>query len=94
VVSEKKCIFTPENINMGLALTNKTIEKYFGFLSRLDNESKKKLIVKQTESIEEKGKSGIELKDLSGAWVDSRSSDEIIHEIRNSRVEKRRDIEL
>lgn len=79
---------------MGLALTNKTIEKYFGFLSRLDNESKKKLIIKLTESIEEKGKSGIKLMDLSGAWVDSRSSDEIIQEIRNSRVEKRGDIEL
>lgn len=71
---------------MGLALTNKTIDKYFGFLSRLDNGSKKKLIIKLTESIEEKGKSNVSLKDLSGAWEDSRDSDEIIKEIRNSRV--------
>jgi len=79
---------------MGLALTNKTIDKYFGFLSRLDNGSKKKLIIKLTESIEEKGKSNISLKDLSGAWEDSRDSDEIIKEIRNSRVNKQDNIEL
>ncbi|WP_154859595.1 hypothetical protein [Cyclobacterium xiamenense] len=79
---------------MGLALTNKTIDKYFGFLSRLDNGSKKKLIIKLTESIEEKGKSDVSLKDLSGEWEDSRDSDEIIKEIRNSRVNKQDDIEL
>lgn len=79
---------------MGLALTDKTIEKYLGFLSRLDNESKKKLITKLTESMKEKKKSKVLLKDLSGAWDDSRSSDEIISEIRNSRIEKRGDIEF
>lgn len=79
---------------MGLALTNKTIDKYFGFLSRLDNGSKKKLIIKLTESIEEKGTSNVSLKDLSGAWEDSRDSDEIIKEIRNSRVNKQDNIEL
>lgn len=67
---------------MGLALTNKTIEKYFGFLIRLDNRSKKKLIIKLTESIEDRVKSNVSLKDLSGAWDDSRDSDEIIKEIR------------
>lgn len=79
---------------MSLALTDKTIDKYFGFLSRLDNGTKKKLIIRLTESIEEKGKSNISLKDLSGAWEDSRDSDEIIKEIRNSRVNKQDNIEL
>ena len=79
---------------MGLALTDKTIDKYFGFLSRLDNGSKKKLIIKLTVSIEEKGKSNVSLKDLSGAWEDSRDSDEFIKEIRNSRVNKQDNIEL
>jgi len=41
---------------MGLELTNKAIEKYFKFLSRLDNGSKKRLIIKLAESIEEKKK--------------------------------------
>lgn len=36
---------------MSLVLTNKTIDKYFGFLIKLDNISKKKLILKLTESI-------------------------------------------
>lgn len=71
---------------MGLALTDKTIDKYFGFLSRLDSRTKKKLIIRLAEPIEEKGKSNVSLKDLSGAWEDSRDSDEIIKEIRNSRV--------
>lgn len=39
---------------MGSALTNNMLDKYLGFLSRLDNGSKKKLIIKLTESLEEK----------------------------------------
>jgi hypothetical protein len=79
---------------MGLALTNRTIDKYFGYLSRLDNSSKKRLIIKLTESIEDEKKTTITLKDLSGAWEDSRNSDEIIKEIRNSRVNKQDNLEL
>ena len=79
---------------MGLTLTNTTIEKYFRFLKKLDNGSKKKLIIKLTESIEEKEKKTVSLKDLSGAWEDSRDSDEIIKEIRNSRVDKQDNIEF
>ena len=79
---------------MGLALTNTTIDKYFGFLKKLDNGSKKKLIIKLTESIEEKEKKTVSLKDLSGAWEDSRDSDEVIKEIRNSRVDKQDNIEF
>jgi len=79
---------------MGLSLTNKTLDKYFGFLLRLDNGSKKKLIIKLTESIEEKEKLNVRLKDLSGAWEDSLDSDEIIKEIRNSRVNKQDNINL
>jgi hypothetical protein len=78
---------------MGLALTNKTIEKYFGFLTRLDNVSKKKLIIKLTESIENEGKDKFDLTILYGAWDDSRSSDEIIEEIKNSRVSKDKSID-
>jgi hypothetical protein len=73
---------------MSIALTNRTIDKYFGFLIRLDNISKKKLIVKLTESIEAKDKSNFDLRSLYGAWEDSRDSDEIIREIKESRVEK------
>ena len=74
---------------MSLALTNKTIDKYFGFLTRLDNVTKKKLIIKLTESIETKEENKFDLKDLYGAWEDSRDSDEIIKEIRDSRIDNR-----
>ncbi|MCF8304407.1 MAG: hypothetical protein K9I94_14120 [Bacteroidales bacterium] len=73
---------------MSLILTNETIDKYFAFLSRLDNRSKKKLIIKLIESIEEKEKPKVRIRDLYGAWEDSRDSDEIIKEIRESRVDK------
>jgi hypothetical protein len=73
---------------MSLALTNNTIDKYFGFLTKLDNVSKKKLIVKLTESIEVKERTSFDLASLYGAWDDSRSSDEIIKEIMDSRVNK------
>lgn len=74
---------------MSLALTNSTINKYFGFLTKLDNRSKKKIIIMLTESIETEGENKFNLKDLFGAWEDSRNSDEIIEEIRKSRIEKK-----
>jgi hypothetical protein len=74
---------------MGFALTNKTIDKYFGFLSRLDNNSKKKLIIKLTESIETTSDESFSLNDLFGAWEDRKDSDSIIKEIKDSRVEKK-----
>lgn len=79
---------------MSLALTNKTIDKYFGFLWRLDNNSKKRLIIKLTESIETKSDKNFDLKALFGNWEDTRNSDEIINDVRNSRVENQNIAEL
>jgi hypothetical protein len=79
---------------MGLELSNKTIEKYFKFLSHMDNASKKRLIIKLTNSIDEKNKSDVSLRNLYGAWDDSRSSDEIIKDIRNSRINKDNDLQF
>ena len=73
---------------MGLTITNKTLDKYFGFLRRLDNNSKKRLIVKLRESIETEPKDPSNLSGMFGAWEDSKDSDEIIEQIRNSRVNK------
>ncbi len=67
---------------MGLALTNKAIDKYFGFLIRLDNNTKKKLIAKLTESIKRTDNKNFDLSSLYGAWEDSKDSDEIITEIK------------
>jgi len=73
--------------NMGtLALSNNTIDKYFGYLRKLDNNSKKKLIINLTESIETNEDKPFVLNSIYGAWDDSRDSDEIINQIRASRV--------
>lgn len=70
-----------------LSLNNKTLEKYFGLLKGLDTLSKKKLIIKLTESLETEVEKE-DLKTIFGAWEDDKDSDEIIKEIRESRVEK------
>jgi len=69
-----------------LALTNNTIDKYFGYLRKLDNNSKKKLIISLTESIETNEDKPFDLKSIYGAWGDPRDSDEIINQIREARV--------
>lgn len=71
-----------------LIISNKLLDKYFGYLKNLDNDSKKNLIIKLTESLETTPGTKSDLKSLFGAWEDSRNSDEIISEIRASRVNK------
>lgn len=75
-------------------MKNTTIDKYFGFLKRLDKNSKKRLIIKLTESLEVRDTKSFDLKSLYGAWEDTKTSDEIISEIKNSRVEKSAPIDL
>jgi hypothetical protein len=77
-----------------LAINSRILDKYFGFLIKLDISSKKRLIIRLTESIETKKEKKEDLKTLFGAWVDDRDSDEIIKEIRESRIEKRNIPEL
>jgi len=77
-----------------LTISSKILDKYFGFLINLDNNSKKRLIRRLTESIETETKENTDLNLLYGAWDDDRDSDEIIREIRNSRIEKLNSAEL
>lgn len=80
---------------MNVSLKNTLIEKYFDFLTRLDNDTKRRLVVKLTESIDiVKEKNHMDISNLFGAWEDSRSSEEIINDIKTYRVEKRNAIEL
>lgn len=74
-----------------LTLNNRILEKYFDMLKGLDNPSKKKLIIKLTESLEFEEEK-VDLQTLFGAWEDDKDSDKIIKEIRESRVEKARNI--
>ncbi|MCF8297359.1 MAG: hypothetical protein K9J13_07460 [Saprospiraceae bacterium] len=77
-----------------LTISSKILDKYFGFLINLDNNSKKRLIIKLTESIETEKNNNTDLNLLYGAWIDHRDSDEIIREIRNSRIEKHNNAEF
>ncbi len=71
-----------------LTISNKVLDKYFGYLKNLDNKAKKSLIIKLTKSIEAKPKKEFDLNKIFGAWSDDKSSDEIISEIKSSRVDK------
>ena len=70
-----------------LKINDKSISRYFGFLKNMDTQSKKKLIIQLTDSIEptKKPKKGID--HLFGAWEDTRTTEEMISEIRQSRTQ-------
>ncbi len=72
---------------MSVALSNNNIDKYWSFLTKLDNSSKKKLIIKLTESIEVEPENKFDLRSLYGAWKDNRDADEIMKDIRASRID-------
>ena len=78
----------------GLSMSTKMLEKYFGYLKYLDNNTKKNLIIKLTKSLETNSKKEFDIKSVFGAWEDDRTSDEIISEIKSSRVEKRNTADL
>lgn len=71
-----------------LTVSVKMLNKYFGYLKHLDNTAKKNLISRLTKSLETKSRKKTELKLLFGAWEDNRNSDEIISDIKSSRVNK------
>jgi len=66
-----------------ITIDNKALDKYFGLLSRLDNNTKQKLIIRLTESLDFENKDR-DLKSLFGTWEDTRDGDEIIKEIKYS----------
>lgn len=70
-----------------LTLNTKTLDKYFSYLKKLDRASKKRLIKKLSENQPESEIKGVPAP-LFGAWSDSKNSDQIIEEIRSSRVER------
>lgn len=73
-----------------LKISDRSLKRYFGFLKNLDTKTKRKLIDQLTDSIEP-AKPGckIGIGSLYGAWEDDRTADEIINEIRKSRVDNR-----
>jgi hypothetical protein len=70
-------------------LNKKSIDNFFGFLYRMDTNSKKNLIIKLTQSIEEPKAKLNSIASLFGTWKDTRDSDSIILEIKESRKNNR-----
>lgn len=89
----KKFVYLQKKEMATLAVTNRTLDKYYGFLRKLDINSKKRLIIKLTESIEIDDSASFDLKSIYGAWEDPNDSDEIIKTIKDSRLNNR-EIEL
>ena len=69
-----------------LTISNKILDKYFGYLISLYKTSKKNLIDKLSESLTNDKKMKTTLISLFGSWEDIRDSDEIISEIKSSRI--------
>ena len=77
-----------------IALSKRAIDNFFGFLYKMDTNSKKRLIIKLTESIEDSKKPNKNIKSLFGSWIDNRDSDLIIKDIRDSRLNNRDIVEF
>ena len=71
-----------------LVLNSSVLDKYFGILKDMDIDSKKKLIIKLTESIQSKKPVVYGIDEVFGAWQDSRMADDIIEYIESSRANK------
>lgn len=71
-----------------LKISDSSISKYFKFLKNLDDHSKTKLIDKLKDSIKTKEKSERNISHLYGKWDDAKSAEDLINEIKNSRLER------
>lgn len=75
-----------------ISISKAILEKYFSILDRFDDASKRRLIEKLNSTLNNRSTKKENMQDLFGAWQDDRSTDEIINDIKKSRVEKRNDI--
>lgn len=64
-------------------------DSYFRFLKSLDTASKKQLIIKLAESIDEPANECYDFSACFGAWDDERSAQQIFDDIRKDRVNAR-----
>jgi hypothetical protein len=71
-----------------LSLNKNTLEKYFGILKNLDDNSKKNLIIKLTRSLQTNQEDLAGIDEIFGSWIDSREADDIIADIESSRINK------
>ncbi|KKK53248.1 hypothetical protein LCGC14_3096670, partial [marine sediment metagenome] len=67
----------------------KITERYLGFFKSLNTQSKKELIIALTNSIDDKIPKQTNISDLYDAWDDERTAEEIIKDIKDSRIQSR-----
>ncbi len=72
-----------------LKINDKSIARYFGYLKNMDTQSKKKLIIQLTDSIESKKATKKGIDHLFGAWEDTITVEEMISKSRESRTQNR-----
>ena len=71
---------------MNSVIENRIVESYFKLMKNWDNETKKKLMIKLTQSMDAKDNKKRVFSSCFGAWEDTRTADEIIQDIRADRV--------
>lgn len=74
---------------MSTIVADRLVENYYRFMKYWDIESKKNIIRKLTVSITSNTKTHTDFSTCFGAWDDTRSSEEIIAEIRADRVNQK-----
>lgn len=71
---------------MHTSIKNNRVENYFKYMKNWNNQSKKELIIKLTQSIKDERESKRDFSSCFGAWVDNRTADEIIEELYADRM--------
>lgn len=71
---------------MDIGTSNKKVNSYFRFMKNWDNKSKRDLIIKLAESIDYDSIKKNDFSACFGAWVDTRTADEIINDLYSDRV--------
>ena len=74
---------------MQTMIGNKLVDIYFRFMKNWDNETKKNLIIKLTQSIDSENTKQRDFSSCFGAWDDNRTAEEIIEDLKADRVNNR-----
>mgnify|MGYP006431961515 CR=1 FL=1 len=75
---------------MNTAIENRLVESYFELMKNWDNETKKKLMIKLTQSSDANDHKKRDFSYCFGVWEDTRTADEIIQDIRADRFNNKK----
>lgn len=72
---------------MSMNINPESKTRYFDFLKYLDRQSKKSLIRDLTAAVETTVENESDIEHLFGAWEDTRTAEEIIHDLQTARIQ-------